>query len=303
MAVYPALALERLTAGYGARAVLHDVSLEVATGAIVGLIGPNGSGKSTIVRAITRIVALRGGTIRLFGRDIAGLSAVALAREVAVVPQAAALPGEFTGLELALLGRTPHLRLLQSESAADVAIAREALARCDALHLAGRCVGEMSGGERQRLLIARALTQQPRLLLLDEPTAYLDLVHQAAIFDLVAARRHADGLTVLVVVHDLTLAAQYCDRLVLLGEGRVLAQGSPAGVLRADLLSAAYGGRVTVFDHPESGLPVVLPAAAAATTRYSATGEGDPPITGGAGGTLDAGAASAIPGAPAGGRG
>jgi ABC-type cobalamin/Fe3+-siderophores transport system ATPase subunit len=253
------LVVEQVSAGYGDRLVLRDVSLSVAAGEVVGVIGPNGSGKSTLIRVITRLLPARAGRVLLGGRPVERYGVAELARTVAVVPQGATLPEGFTGLEVALLGRTPHLRLLQTESRRDVAIARAALARCDALRLADQRVGEMAGGERQRLLVARALAQQPRLLLLDEPTAHLDLTHQAALCALVVERCREDGLAALFVLHDLTLAAQFCDRLVLLGEGRVLAEGAPDAVLQPERLARAYGGPVSVLMHPRTGRPVVVP--------------------------------------------
>lgn len=255
----PALTVRGVAAGYGRRTVLHDVTLAVHPGEALGVIGPNGGGKSTLLRAVTRVIPLEKGEVLLGGRPLRTMRPAAIARYVAAVPQSSVLPEAFTGLELVLLGRTPHLRLLQSEGPRDIAIARRALALSDAAHLADRPVGETSGGERQRLLIARALAQEPRLLLLDEPTAHLDISHQAAVFELVAARCRADGLAVLAVVHDLTLAAQFCDRLVLLAGGRVVAEGPPDEVLRPERLSAAYGGRVSVIRHPETGRPVVVP--------------------------------------------
>ncbi len=257
------LTVTGVTAGYGPRDVLRDVSLAVQAGEILGVIGPNGSGKSTLIRAITRVLPLRAGLVHLGGREVRGMRAAELARFAAVVPQSAAVPGEFTGLELALFGRTPYLRLLQTEGPRDVAIARQALAWCRVDHLADRPVAATSGGERQRLLLARALAQEPRLLLLDEPTAHLDITHQVGVFELVQERCREDGLAVLAVVHDLTLAAQFCDRLLLLADGCVLAQGAPDGVLRAELLARAYGGRVSVIAHPGTGRPVVVPLAGA----------------------------------------
>ena len=255
----PALTVRGIAAGYGTRLVLYDITFGVEQGGVLGIIGPNGSGKSTLVRAVTGVVPLRSGEVLLGGRSLRELSAREVAQYVAVVPQSAVAPEEFTGLELVLLGRTPHLRLLQSEGPRDLAIARRALESVDAAHLAGRLVGQTSGGERQRLLIARALAQEPRLLLLDEPTAHLDISHQVAVFESVTARCQADGLAVVAVVHDLTLAAQFCDRLVLIADGRVLAEGSPREVLQPARLSTAYGGRVSVIAHPDTGRPVVVP--------------------------------------------
>ncbi len=278
-----ALMVRSVRAGYGGRDVLRDVSLAVRRGELVGVIGPNGSGKSTLVRAISRVIPLHGGDVSFGGRAARRMSASEIARQVAVVPQTAALPDEMTGLELVLLGRTPHLRLLQSEGARDIAIARAALALADVGHLAGRRVRETSGGERQRLLIARALAQEPRVLVLDEPTAHLDLSHQVSVFELVRARCRDDGLAVLAVVHDLTLAAQFCDRLILLTGGRIMTEGPPLTVLQPETLSAAYGGRVSVLIHPETGRPVVVPLATG-DGRFTARQpgpDGAPPLTGG----------------------
>jgi iron complex transport system ATP-binding protein len=253
------LCVEGLSAGYRGADVLHDISLEVAGGELLGVIGPNGSGKSTLVRAITRVIRPSAGRVLLGGSAATAMSPAAIARYAAVVPQAPALPAGFTGLEFVLLGRTPHLRLLASESPRDVEIGRRALARCDASHLAGRRLEAMSGGERQRLLLARALAQEPLLLLLDEPTTHLDITHQVRVLELVLEQCRADGLAALVVVHDLTLAAQYCDRLVLIGGGRIVARGTPAEVLTAERIASVYGARVGVLAHPETGRPVVVP--------------------------------------------
>lgn len=255
----PALCVDQLRAGYRRRPVLVDVSFTLSPGRILGVVGPNGSGKSTLIRAISRVAPLQGGQVVVAGRDATRMKPAELARLVAVVPQLGQLPEEFTGLEMALLGRTPHLRLLQSESARDRSIALQALVQCDAAHLADRRIGEMSGGERQRVLVARALAQEPQLLLLDEPTSHLDLVHQAALFAPVRSRCDHAGLAALVVVHDLTLAAQFCDAVLLLAGGRVLAFGPPAVVLTAPVLRGAFGGEVDVFPHPRTGRPVVLP--------------------------------------------
>ncbi len=252
-----------LAAGYGRRRVLHGVSLHVAAGELVGVIGANGSGKSTLIRAVMGLLPPVAGEVRLGGRPLAGMRAAAVARFAAVLPQSATLPAGFTGLEAVLLGRTPHLRLLQSEGPRDLTIAERELERCDAAHLAGRRTDAMSGGERQRILMARALAQEPRLLLLDEPTAHLDITHQAALFALLVARCREDGLAALAVIHDLTLAAQFCDRTVLLSGGRIVAAGPPEAVMTEATLSAAYGGGVRVTPHPDTGRPIVLPAATA----------------------------------------
>ncbi|MHB8574865.1 MAG: ABC transporter ATP-binding protein [Dehalococcoidia bacterium] len=248
-----------LTVRFGKHTVLDAVDLELRPGELLGLVGRNGSGKSTLVRAITRIVSRASGTIHIFGEPVESFSAPGLARQAAVVPQAIELPAGFAAIDVVLMGRTPYLPLLGSETETDLRIARAAMARTDTEQLAERRVDELSGGERQRLLLARALAQQTPILLLDEPTAHLDIGHQAELMEVIASLRRESRLAVLAVVHDLTLAAHYCDRLVLLHDGRVLAEGVPEDVISAERLTAAYGARVIVIPHPLTGRPVVLP--------------------------------------------
>lgn len=253
------LEIRDLRADYGGALVLRGVSLDVAAGEVVGLVGPNGSGKTTLVRAVTRVIPLRSGEARLLGEDCRALTRAELARRVAVVPQNAALPEGFTVLEIVLMGRTPHLRLLQSEGPLDLAAARRALTQTDITAFASRFAHQLSGGERQQVVIARALAQEAPVLLLDEPTSHLDVGHQMAVMDLVRRLCRERGLAVLATIHDLTLAALYCDRLVLLDRGAVVAEGAPDSVLRPELIARTYGAEVTVMRHPVSGRPVVVP--------------------------------------------
>lgn len=259
------VSVRRLVAGYGPDGrgnapVLRGVSLNVAAGELVTLVGPNGSGKTTLIRALTGGVRPWSGEVRLYGDDVASLSPREIARRVAVVGQDPALPDGFTALEVVLMGRTPHLGLLQNEGAADAEAARRAMVATNVWALATRSVGSLSGGERRRVVLARALAQQTPVLLLDEPTAHLDIGHQAAVLGLVRGLCRREGKAVLAVVHDLTLAAQYGDRLVLMAAGQVVAEGSAQEVLRPDLVGEVYGLRVHVFAHPATGKPVVAPA-------------------------------------------
>ncbi|MYA20377.1 MAG: ABC transporter ATP-binding protein [Chloroflexi bacterium] len=239
--------------------VLDGVSLDVRAGEIVGLVGPNGAGKSTLLRAVTGLAALRGGEIRVGGDGLEALARRELARRVAVVQQLPEAPATLRVRQLALLGRHPHLGLLSRESARDHAIAEDALREAGCLELAGRELGTLSGGERRRAFIARALAQQAPLLLLDEPTANLDAGAQHEVLELVAdlARR---GSGVVLVVHDLTLAIAYCDRLVLLDRGVVVASGPPEDVITPEIVGRLYGDAVTVVAHPLTGAPLVLPS-------------------------------------------
>ncbi len=254
-----ALDLRGLTVAYGSRVVLRDVSLSLPQGEILGLVGPNGSGKTTLIRAVSGVVAPQAGEVRLDGEDALRLSPRAIALRAAVVPQNPNLPPAFTALELVLMGRTPHLKLLQTEGQSDLEAARRAMLATETWELAGRPIGELSGGERQRVLVARALAQETPLLLLDEPTAHLDVGHQAATLRLMVRLCRSEGKAVLAAVHDLTLAAQFCDRMVMLHKGSVVAEGSPGEVLTPDRLRQVYGAALHVLAHPVTGRPVLAP--------------------------------------------
>jgi iron complex transport system ATP-binding protein len=259
----PMLQADGLTVSYAAAGrdfiALRDVSLSLASGEVLGLVGPNGSGKTTFIRAVTGVAKPIAGRVLVNGREVSSLSQRDLARQIAVVPQDPALPPAFAALECVLMGRTPHLRLLQNEGPRDLDAARRAMAATDTWQFADRLLGELSGGERQRVVVARALAQETPILLLDEPTAHLDIGHQAGVLRLVRASARSDGKAVLAVVHDLTLAAQFCDRLVMLRNGSMAAAGAPAGVLDAALLREVYGASIDVFPHPLTGRPVVAP--------------------------------------------
>jgi iron complex transport system ATP-binding protein len=253
------LAIESLSIQYGSRAALRDVHLSLRAGEVLALVGPNGAGKSTLIRAVSGRLIPTQGTVRLQGNDIRRWSPEQRARWMAVVPQAVNLPEAFTAFETVLMGRTPYLGWLGREREADRRAAREALARTCSAELADRRVGELSGGERQRVLIARALAQAAPLLLMDEPTAHLDLKHQSGILSLVRELTRDKGLTVLIALHDLNLAAQYADRIALLAGGELRLAGAPAEVLTSAHLSAAYDLPVHVIPHPVYGSPLVLP--------------------------------------------
>jgi len=250
--------LSDVSLGYGHRAVLSNINLKAIPGKILGLIGPNGSGKSTLLKGITRVLNVFSGHIFIDGRDIKNIKREELARLIAVVPQNPILPDAFTAFELVLMGRTPHLGLLRYEGREDIAITWQAMEATRTESLAQRRMGELSGGERQRIVIARALTQQPKVLLLDEPTAHLDINHQIEILDLVKSLCLEQSLTVIAALHDLNLAAQYCDWLVMLNGGRTYAEGIPQDVLTAENIKEAYGADVCVYPHPINNFPITL---------------------------------------------
>jgi iron complex transport system ATP-binding protein len=229
---------------FGPVAALHDLTLRVEEGEWVSLIGPNGAGKTSALRAVAGLVEYEG-TVELDGRDARRLGRRDRARLVAFVPQKPETPPELTVAEYVLLGRTPHIAYLGSERRADREAASHALRRLDLEDFADRHLGSLSGGELQRAVLARALAQEARILLLDEPTTSLDLGRQQLVLELVDALRR-DGLTVVSTLHDLTLAGQYADRLFLLDRGSVIAEGEPADVLSAANLAVHYGANVRV---------------------------------------------------------
>jgi iron complex transport system ATP-binding protein len=251
------LSVRGLHAGYPGHEVLKGIDLEVPAGEVVALVGPNGCGKTTLLRAVTRVVPWSAGDVLLGEVSARGMPVRELSRRVAVVPQNPLLPVGYTALECVVMGRTPHLGFLDQEGPGDVRMAEDALARVGAGHLSGRRVDELSGGERQNVVLARALAQQAPILLLDEPTANLDIGHQVAVA-LLVRELAASGLAVLAAVHDLTLASLYSDRIVLMADGRVVAAGSAGEVLTPARLKSVYGADVTVVD----GIlprPIVLP--------------------------------------------
>lgn len=245
---------------------LRDLTCEVREGEVLGVIGPNGSGKSTLLKLLGAILAPRQGSIRLHGRALDSFARRELARIVAYVPQHSAVVFPFTLAEFVLMGRFPHRQSGGApgwfgwETAEDVRAAEQAMAAMEILHLAGRAVGDVSGGERQRAVIARALAQAPRILLLDEPTVFLDLRHQLDICLIMRRLNREQGLTVVWVSHDLNLAGQYCDRLLLLQDGALVRLGAPAAVLQPEVIESVYRCPVLVDRHPASGAPrVTLP--------------------------------------------
>jgi iron complex transport system ATP-binding protein len=237
--------------------VLNDVSCAVAGGGWLALIGPNGAGKSTLLRAMAGLIPYEG-TITLDAVDAKALKVKQRARVLAYVPQEPALPPDLTVEQYVMLGRTPHLGYLATPGRQDREQVRAALARLDVTRFAQRRLARLSGGERQRAVLARALAGEPRALLLDEPTSMLDVGHEQQVLELVDELRRDTGLTVVSTLHDLTVAGQYADTLVLLDGGRVVAAGTPPAVLTAPLIESVYAARVHVIDGSD-GHPVVAP--------------------------------------------
>ena len=251
----PLLSVDGVSFKYGEQWVLRRIGFEVAKGDFLGVIGPNGSGKTTLLRVIDGILKPQEGEVRLEGTEVGRLRREALARSVAVVPQYSALAFPFSVEEVVLMGRSPHLGRWRFEGERDLRIAREAMEMTDTLALAARDMESLSGGERQRVLIARALAQEPRLMLLDEPTAFLDIRHQVDFFDRIRALNRERGLTVIAVTHDINLAAHYCDRIILLKDGRIEAAGPVEDVITEEHIRKAYETKILVDRHPGTGSP------------------------------------------------
>ena len=251
------LGFEGISLRLGSRSVLHGVDLELFGGEVLGLLGANGAGKTSLLRIATRVLAPESGAVRLFGRPLEAFSRGELARQIALVPQRSEVPFPFPAAEIVRMGRAPHLGLLGFESREDVALADRAMEEVGIRDLALRSILELSGGEQQLVAIARGLVQGTPILLLDEPTAFLDLRHRVHVLG-VLRRLARSGRAVLVVSHDLALAARFCDRLALLSAGQILAAGTPLQVLTPARLRKAFGIEATVFPAPD-GTPVVLP--------------------------------------------
>lgn len=246
--------------------VLNGVTFQVEPGEVFGIVGPNGSGKTSLLKLLAKIVSPQHGVVTLFGKNLAAMPQAETARLVALVPQDTQQLFPFTVAETVLMGRFPHRPHdrwsvgFGWENQEDLAIAEDAMATMDIAHLAHRLVTDLSGGERQRAVIARALAQAPKVMLLDEPTAFLDLQHQIEICSVLRRLKEERGLTVVVVSHDLNLASQYCDRVLMLKEGRHCRIGSPDETIRPDALRTVYGCDVIVDLHPQTGRPrVTLP--------------------------------------------
>ncbi len=251
------LEVKHISFRYAESWTLREISFTVQPAEILGIVGPNGSGKSTLLKLMAGALKPQQGTIQLQGQSISELKRREIARSLAVVPQNTDIPFPFLSSEIVLMGRSPHLGLLQMESAEDRRIVERAMTYTDSLSFADRPLDELSGGERQRVIIARALAQEPSIMLLDEPTAHLDLKHQVGIFELIRRLNREQEITVVVVSHDLNLAGTYCDRLVLLRDGQIYRVGQPSDVITSEDIERVYGVRAIVDHHPISGAPRV----------------------------------------------
>ncbi|GHB54172.1 iron-enterobactin transporter ATP-binding protein [Streptomyces viridiviolaceus] len=252
------LAARGVTVGYGARTVIDDLHVAIPPGVITTIIGPNGCGKSTLLRTLSRLLKPAKGTVVLDGEDIAGLRTRDVAKKLGLLPQSPVAPEGLTVSDLVARGRHPHQSWLRQWSSDDAAVVERALAMTGVSDLAERPVDTLSGGQRQRVWISLTLAQGTDLLLLDEPTTFLDLAHAIDVLDLVNDL-HESGCTVVMVLHDLNLATRYSDNLVVMRQGSVLAQGHPRDVITTELLHEAFGLRAKVIDDPVGDRPLVVP--------------------------------------------
>ena len=256
--IEPLLTVKNLYGGYHRLPIVKNVSLEIKQGDFIGIIGPNGSGKTTLLRLLSRILTPQKGTITLSGEKISGMKLKEFCKRTAFVPQDTLVNFSFTAYEIVLLGRIPHLGRLETETKKDFAIAEKSLRLTDTLSLKEKMINELSAGERQRVMIAKALTQEPVLLFLDEPTSHLDIGHQIKILNLIRGLNKGKRLTIAIVLHDLNLASEYCSKILLLNNGSIFKIGKPAEVLTYENIEEVYRTVVLVNKNPVSGNPHVL---------------------------------------------
>ncbi|MDV3123372.1 ABC transporter ATP-binding protein [Mycobacterium sp. 21AC1] len=250
-----------ISIGYEDRAIISDLSVEVLTDRVTAIVGPNACGKSTLLRGFARLLKPTAGQVILDGQDIAGLHTKEVARRLGLLPQTSIAPEGITVADLVSRGRFPHQKVFRQWSRHDEEAVADAMRHTAVTELSSRLVDELSGGQRQRVWVAMVLAQQTPLILLDEPTTYLDIAHQVELLDLFAMLNREHGRTVVAVLHDLNHACRYADQLVVMKSGQIVAQGDPTIVMTADLVEEVYGLRCQIIDDPQTGTPLVVPRA------------------------------------------
>ena len=262
------LSINNITFYYDSIKALDDIIFEVNEGEVLGVIGPNGSGKTTLLRCINLALRPKVGTVFIDRKNILELDRRDIAKNIGVVPQNSAMHFPFTVFDIVLMGRTPHLGRLDKETSMDIEIAKKAMKITNILHLADRLIDEVSGGEKQRVIIARALTQEPKILLLDEPTLHLDINHQLEILELIKKLARENKLIVVLVSHDLNLAGRYCDKLVLLNSGKIYSKGRPQEVLTRHNIKEVYKIDVEISYNKKTKSLNVIPVSVIRNSGY-----------------------------------
>ena len=252
------LLIQDLTVQYGTCRVVENVSLQVAPGEIVALIGPNGAGKTSLVRGVSGVTKIKSGSIHFGDTNLMSLNAMERARILAVVPQVSFVGGAYSVEQVVMMGRTAYMSWIGRPSQKDEQIVRLAMENTNTSMLAERRIAELSGGEQQRVMLARALAQSTPLLVMDEPTNHLDLQHQGTILSLVRQQVAQQNLAVLMVLHDLNLVSQFADKAALMSEGKIIEVGYPTEVLKAETISRVYQAQIEVISHPKTGQPIIL---------------------------------------------
>ncbi|MBH0130113.1 ABC transporter ATP-binding protein [Salinibacterium sp. NK8237] len=253
------LRADNVTLNYGGRDIVSNVSVTIPDGTVTVIVGANACGKSTLLRGLSRLLRPASGHVMLDGRDIHSMASKEVAQVVGILPQSPIAPEGITVRDLVARGRYPHQGWFQQWSAADEAAVEHALEATDTAQLASRRIEELSGGQRQRVWIAMALSQDPDILLLDEPTTFLDVRHQLDALDVLATLNRERGTTIVMVLHELNLAARYADHMILMGEGQIIAEGTPAEVVTAERMREAFGLEAQIMADPVSGSPMVIP--------------------------------------------
>ena len=257
------LRAQDLSLGYGATRIVDELSVDIVDGAVTAIVGPNACGKSTLLRGLARLLRPTGGQVILDGADITTLRTKDVARKLGLLPQSSIAPEGITVADLVARGRFPHQRMLRQYAHEDEQAVADAMAATGVTAIAGRPVDELSGGQRQRVWVSMVLAQQTPLILLDEPTTFLDIAHQIELLDLFAELNAEQGRTIVAVLHDLNHACRFADHIIAMKSGHIVAQGAPSAVITAGLVEQVYGLQCQIIEDPETGTPLVVPRASA----------------------------------------